>query len=140
MQALIASGVARDHLARRADHHFMHEPFHQHFAVPPLDRHRVVVGALAHQRHRCHVRQALVAGFVRRCRQGQQPLPVFSETITDRFFVPAQFPRSPLPALGQKIETNAPPAAEFALPALRGCSSAKYSSNLRAHSVTHRGG
>src|ERR1035438_5845338 len=37
--AFIAPRVACDHLARRADHHFMHEPFHQHFAVPPTHRH-----------------------------------------------------------------------------------------------------
>ena len=41
--AFIASWMARDHLAAGADHHFMHEPFHQHFAVSPLDRHRVIV-------------------------------------------------------------------------------------------------
>ena len=61
---LVASGVARDHFAGAADHDFPHERFHQHLPMPILDRHRIIVGLIPHQRLRTGARGALLAGFV----------------------------------------------------------------------------
>ena len=110
--AFIAPRMARDHFAFRADHHFMHEPFHQHFAVSPLHRHRVVVGAIAHQRHRSDPRGSLVAGFVPGRGQGQQPLPIFLETLCDRLLVSPQLALPPLLRLNQQVSVERFPGGE----------------------------
>ena len=81
--AFIAAGVPRDDFAGRADHHLVDEPFHQYLAVSPLDRHRVVIGSVSNQGHRCHSRQTFLASLVRRRRQRQQHLFVLFEPLPD---------------------------------------------------------
>src|ERR1039457_6573089 len=44
--------------------------------MPILGRHRVVVGAIAYQRHRTHSRHSLLAGFILAGRQRQEGRPV----------------------------------------------------------------
>ncbi|HEX9110426.1 MAG TPA: hypothetical protein VF845_03030 [Terriglobales bacterium] len=42
---------ARNHLTAADDHHLVHVTLHQHVAMPILSGHRVIVRAIAHQRH-----------------------------------------------------------------------------------------
>ena len=67
--AVVAPGMAGDDLAAAADHHLVDVAPDPDVAVAIGDRHRVVVGLVAHQRLRTDPPRGLVAGVERRGRQ-----------------------------------------------------------------------
>ena len=67
--AVVAPGMAGDDLAAAADHHLVDVAADPDVAVAVGDRHRVVVGLVAHQRLRADPPGGLVAGVEGRGRQ-----------------------------------------------------------------------
>src|ERR1035437_5047227 len=51
-------------------------------------------------------RRVLRAGFIRRCRQRQQPLPVFLEPLADGLLMSPQFALAPLLALDEQMRVE----------------------------------
>ena len=73
---LIGAEVSGDDLRPAADDHPVHVASYQNVAVPVGHRHRVVGGPVPHQGQGTDPARPLVAGVVRRGRQGQQGLQV----------------------------------------------------------------
>ncbi len=99
--ALVAAlGGGQSPRCRRRSPPRARKPFDQHLAVPVLGRHRVIVGAIAHQRHRTHSRHTLLAGFILAAGSGSNAARSRSKRSPIVSLVAAQPPLSALPALG----------------------------------------
>ena len=82
--------MPRDDVGAAGDRHLMDVTADQHLAVTVGGRYRVIIAAVAHQGQRADPARLLVAGVVRRRRQGLEGRKVAYQPFADRLGVTAQ--------------------------------------------------
>ncbi len=94
-----APWVTGDDITAAANDHLIDIATKPDIAVAIGNRHRVIVGLVAHQGLRVHLAAGLIAGVERRCGQIHHRLKITNQALPDAVAVPAQNVRLTLAAL-----------------------------------------